>query len=117
MLPALLRHLLPILPLAALVVLPAAAGAADAPGNAERGAYVLRLGGCVACHTDAKKKGPPLAGGAALTSPYGSFYAPNVTPDRETGIGGWSTEDFIRAMQAGKPPKGLPYFPTPPIRG
>ena len=114
MLPALLRHLLPILPLAALVVLPAAAGAADAPGNAERGAYVLRLGGCVACHTDAKKKGPPLAGGAALTSPYGSFYAPNVTPDRETGIGGWSTEDFIRAMQAGKPPKGLPYYPAFP---
>lgn len=91
-----------------------AAHAADAPGNPERGAYVLRLGGCTACHTDARHKGAPLAGGVALKSPYGTFYGPNITPDKETGIGGWSTEDFIRAMTQGKPPSGLPYYPAFP---
>lgn len=90
------------------------AAAADAPGNAERGAYVLRLGGCISCHTDSKKKGPPLAGGVALNSPYGTFYAPNITPDRETGIGGWSTDDFIRAMTEGKSPSGQAYYPAFP---
>ena len=103
-----------LIALAALTAGGTAAGAADAPGNAERGAYILRLGGCVACHTDIKNKGEPLAGGVALKSPYGTFYAPNITPDRETGIGGWSTEDFIRAMTEGKPPNGLPYYPAFP---
>jgi mono/diheme cytochrome c family protein len=92
----------------------AAAHAADTPGDPERGAYILRLGGCVACHTNTKENGPPLAGGAGLKSPYGTFYAPNITPDKETGIGGWSTEDFIRAMTEGKPPSGLPYYPAFP---
>jgi mono/diheme cytochrome c family protein len=88
--------------------------AADTPGDPERGAYILRLGGCTACHTDMKNNGAPLAGGGPLKSPYGTFYAPNITPDKETGIGGWSTEDFIRAMTEGKPPSGLPYYPAFP---
>lgn len=108
------RHILRAAALAALAVLPAPSMAADAPGNAERGAYILRLGGCISCHTDSKKKGAPLAGGVALKSPYGTFYAPNITPDRETGIGGWTTEDFIRAMTEGKPPQGMPYYPAFP---
>ena len=99
---------------AILVASTALEATADEPGNAERGAYVLRLGGCTACHTDVKNKGAPLAGGAALKSPYGNFYAPNITPDPETGIGRWSTEDFIRAMTEGKPPSGLPYYPAFP---
>ena len=99
---------------AALAALAAAAPAADAPGNPERGAYVLRLGGCVSCHTDSKNNGLPLAGGVALKSPFGTFHVPNITPDPETGIGGWSTEDFIRAMTQGKPPEGLPYYPSFP---
>lgn len=100
--------------IAILMTSTAPGAAADEPGNAERGAYVLRLGGCSACHTDVKNKGEPLAGGAALKSPYGDFYAPNITPDPETGIGKWSTEDFIRAMTEGKPPSGLPYYPAFP---
>ena len=108
------RHILRAAALAALAVAPAPSMAADAPGNAERGAYILRLGGCISCHTDSKKKGAPMAGGVALKSPYGTFYAPNITPDRETGIGGWSTDDFIRAMTEGKPPQGMPYYPAFP---
>ena len=99
---------------AAVLFGPVAAHAADKPGNPERGEYVLRLGGCISCHTDTKNKGEPLAGGVALKSPYGTFYAPNITPDPETGIGGWSTEDFIRAMTLGEPPSGLPYYPAFP---
>ena len=109
-----IRYWLRAAALVAIAVLPAGASAADVTGNAERGAYVLRLGGCVACHTDTKNNGAALAGGGALESPYGTFYAPNITPDPETGIGGWSTEDFIRAMTKGEPPEGLPYYPAFP---
>lgn len=108
------RYVLGALALTALAALLMPSIAADTPGNAERGAYILRLGGCASCHTDSKNKGAPLAGGVALKSPYGTFYAPNITPDRETGIGGWSTDDFIRAMTEGKPPQGLPLYPAFP---
>jgi mono/diheme cytochrome c family protein len=90
------------------------AAAADRPGNAERGEYIMRLGGCNSCHTNKKGGGKPMAGGVALKSPYGTFYTPNITPDPETGIGGWSTEDFIRAMTEGEPPSGLPFYPAFP---
>ena len=73
-----------------------------ASGDAGRGEYMLRLGGCVTCHTDERNKGAFLAGGRALSSPYGTFYTSNITPDPATGIGGWSTADFVRAMTEGK---------------
>ena len=75
---------------------------------------MARLGGCHSCHTDAGKKGAPLAGGLELKSPYGTFRVPNITPDRETGIGGWSDGDFIRAMTEGVAPDGSHYYPAFP---
>ena len=75
---------------------------------------MLRLGGCVTCHTDEKNRGAFLAGGRALGSPYGTFYTSNITPDPATGIGGWSTADFVRAMTEGVSPDGHPYFPAFP---
>ena len=83
-------------------------------GDPARGEYVVRLGGCVTCHTDQKNGGALLAGGRALDSPFGTFYASNITPDRETGIGGWSTGAFVRAMTEGIGPEGHPYFPAFP---
>ena len=83
-------------------------------GDPARGEYVLRLGGCVTCHTDEKNGGALLAGGRALVSPFGTFYASNITPDPETGIGGWSTGAFVRAMTEGIAPEGHPYFPAFP---
>jgi mono/diheme cytochrome c family protein len=83
-------------------------------GDPERGAYVLRMGGCVACHTDAKGGGAYLAGGRALESPFGTFYTSNITPDPATGIGGWSTGDFVRALTEGISPGGHPYYPAFP---
>jgi mono/diheme cytochrome c family protein len=83
-------------------------------GDAKRGEYLLRLGGCVSCHTDEKNKGQFLAGGRALDSPFGTFYPPNITPDPETGIGGWSTGAFVQAMTEGRSPRGHPLYPAFP---
>ncbi len=85
-----------------------------AAGDAKRGEYVLRLGGCIACHTDAKNGGQLLAGGRALATPFGTFYPPNITPDPKSGIGGWSTGAFVQAMTEGRSPAGHPLYPAFP---
>lgn len=79
-----------------------------------RGAYVFRAAGCLACHTDSKGGGAPLAGGLALKTPFGTFYSPNITPDPATGIGSWSEADFVRALRHGTSPDGDPYYPAFP---
>ncbi len=84
------------------------------PGDPARGEYLLRLSGCLACHTDKTQGGDRLAGGRALASPFGTFYSPNITPDEETGIGRWSTEDFVRALSTGTAPDGSHYYPVFP---
>ncbi len=81
----------------------------------ERGAYLFNAAGCHGCHTDVKNDGPALAGGRALPTPFGTFYSPNITPDRETGIGAWSDEDFVRALREGIAPDGSHYFPAFPF--
>lgn len=78
----------------------------------KRGAYIFNLGGCASCHNE--KDGKPLAGGLEMKSEFGSFYTPNITPNKDTGIGGWSDEDFIRAMTEGVAPDGSDYYPAFP---
>ncbi|MGB5307967.1 MAG: cytochrome c [Arenicellales bacterium] len=80
----------------------------------ERGRQVFNAASCAVCHTDKENNGEPLAGGYAMKSDFGTFYTPNITPDPETGIGNWSDEDFIRAMQQGISPQGDHYFPSFP---
>ena len=80
----------------------------------ERGRQVFNAASCAVCHTDKENDDEPLAGGNALKTDFGTFYSPNITPDRETGIGNWSDEDFIRAMQKGISPQGEHYFPSFP---
>lgn len=80
----------------------------------ERGAYVLRASGCVACHTDAENNGQFLAGGRALETSFGTFYSPNITLDREHGIGAWQAQDFFRALGHGIAPDGGSYYPVFP---
>jgi mono/diheme cytochrome c family protein len=80
----------------------------------ERGRHLVNAGDCVACHTDAG--GKPFAGGRPIETPFGIIYSPNITPDRETGIGAWSDEDFYRAMHNGVRRDGkrlYPAFPYP----
>ena len=98
---------------ACLVLAAGSSSAADADVLA-RGAYVYRASGCLACHTEDRAGGAPLAGGRALATPLGTFLAPNVTPDPEHGIGRWSESDFARALTRGVAPDGSPYYPSFP---
>jgi mono/diheme cytochrome c family protein len=97
-----------------LVPFPVTPPTVEVAGDAERGAYVLRMGGCASCHTDAANKGAFLAGGRSLQTPFGTFYTSNLTPDPETGIGGWSTGAFVQAMTKGVSPEGHDYYPAFP---
>ena len=83
-------------------------------GNIDRGAYVARLSGCIACHTDGKSGRGVLAGGAEIKTDFGSFFAPNITPHPADGIGAWTRDDFARALTAGLNPTGEHYFPSFP---
>jgi mono/diheme cytochrome c family protein len=102
----------PIAAALALMVLTAAAPAAAEENAAARGEYLVRAGGCFSCHTAAG--GQRLAGGRALTAPFGTFYSPNITRDRETGIGGWTDAQFQHALRHGVRPDGTNYFPVFP---
>ena len=79
-----------------------------------RGEAVFHAAGGCSCHTDRARGGAALAGGRAIKVPFGTFYATNITPDRETGIGGWSEGDFVRSMREGVAPDGTHYFPVFP---
>jgi mono/diheme cytochrome c family protein len=92
----------------------AAAGGARAQGDARRGEYLAKAGGCLACHTEDKKNATHFAGGRALKTPFGTFYGPNITPHPEAGLGRWSEADFVRAMRLGERPDGAHYFPAFP---
>jgi mono/diheme cytochrome c family protein len=80
----------------------------------KQGEYLVRAAGCVSCHTDPDNKKAYLAGGRALQTPFGTFYTPNITSDKEHGIGAWSDEDFERALRYGESPDGSHYYPVFP---
>lgn len=92
--------------------LPGPVSVSEIQGDLKRGAYLARLSGCITCHTSPGAE--PLSGGAALVSNFGSFYAPNITPDPEAGIGGWTFRQFERAVRQGISPEGEPYYPAFP---
>ena len=97
--------------------LDAAALANEASGDASRGERVFWAGGCSSCHAAAKAEGDAtlvLGGGAALVTPFGTFHAPNISPDRTNGLGGWTYADFANAMQRGVAPDGSPLYPAFP---
>ena len=84
------------------------------PALLERGEYLARIGNCAGCHTT--RGGPAYAGGRAVDTPFGAVYAGNLTPDRATGIGDWSSADFYRALHDGRSRDGrllYPAFPYP----
>ena len=92
-----------ILIAAAFAIVAAPAIAADSAGK-----YQVVVGDCEGCH------GKDLAGGVELQTPFGKLVAPNITPDKETGIGNYSTEDFKRAMTKGVAPGGKRLYPGMP---
>jgi mono/diheme cytochrome c family protein len=92
----------------------------DTTANAaqlRRGQYLVGVGDCVSCHLG--KGGQPLAGGLGLETPFGVIYSSNITSDQQTGIGGWTADQFYRAMRSGTGAHGenlYPAFPYPSFR-
>ena len=83
--------------------------------NAANGKEMLYAGGCASCHaTPGQDDRLKLGGGLGLKSPFGTFYAPNISPDPNDGIGNWSEADFVTAMQKGTSPDGRHYYPAFP---
>ncbi len=77
-----------------------------------RGAYLATAGDCVACHS--RPGGAPFAGGAALRTPLGAVYPPNITPDRTHGAGAYTLPEFIRMMRQGVARNGRRLYPAMP---
>jgi mono/diheme cytochrome c family protein len=96
----------------------AAAAVPSTPGDPAKGALLFWAGGCVSCHlspdANAADAKPMLGGGKALTSKFGTFYPPNISPDKETGIGNWTMLDFANAMKLGIAPDGSHLYPSFP---
>jgi mono/diheme cytochrome c family protein len=90
-------------------------GEARAQPSAEtiaRGKALTEAADCGTCHTADPSK--PFAGGRRIDTPFGGIYTPNLTPDRDTGIGAWSERDFYRALRFGVAPDGSRYYPAFP---
>jgi mono/diheme cytochrome c family protein len=96
-------------------LLPASALSADYKPNLANGETIFTIGGCVSCHqTPGQDDRLKLGGGLALGSPFGTFYAPNISPDPKQGIGAWSELDFINAVQRGVGREGEHLYPALP---
>ena len=91
---------------------------ADSPdsqafGQIQNGRYLAIAADCAACHT-VPDTGKPFAGGRAIETPFGNIVAPNITPDRDTGIGAWSDDEFDDAVRRGIRPNGARLYPAMP---
>lgn len=86
-------------------------------GNPEAGKHIFAATGCASCHAAPGAEGEAklvLAGGHAFASDFGTFFAPNISPSVEHGIGGWSLIDLANAMTKGTSPDGQHYYPAFP---
>ncbi|HEY4134987.1 MAG TPA: c-type cytochrome [Alphaproteobacteria bacterium] len=109
-----------MMPRAGLLALLGASVLLSAPALAQnlsfeqvsRGRELVTAGDCVACHTPEGAK--PFSGGRAVETPFGNILTPNITPDRATGIGAWSDDEFVRAMQQGIGRNGEHLYPAFP---
>ena len=115
-----------VIALVAVGLVPADRQSGEAPPPAytpsantvERGRQLVTLADCRSCHTAIG--GKPFAGGRVIPTPFGTFFSPNITPDSRTGIGGWTADDFWRALHDGYSRDGTrlyPVFPYPSYTG
>lgn len=109
-----LVHTISVLPLLAGIAIAGTAAARDSANTAqiERGKYLATAADCVACHTGDPAK--PYAGGGVIPTPFGKIVAPNITPDKETGIGDWTDDEFYKAMHEGVGKHGENLYPAFP---
>jgi mono/diheme cytochrome c family protein len=78
----------------------------------ERGKYIFGATTGCGCHT--AKDGALNAGGYKFEMSFGTIYTPNITPDRETGIGTWTDAQLIAAIRSGRRPNGERLIPIHP---
>jgi len=103
-----------------LLTMPRSLGAGDLPAHApdlKNGEAMFFAGGCESCHAAAGATGDDvfkLGGGVKLATPFGTFVAPNISPDPEHGIGAWTTLDFVNAMKFGVDDEGRHLYPAFP---
>jgi mono/diheme cytochrome c family protein len=109
-----MRYAFPILALSLIASLTARAQTPNKQSFEviEHGRYMAIAGDCTACHT--AKGGQPFAGGGALETPFGVLLSPNITPDFQTGIGGWTDDEFVNAVQNGIGHQGVYLYPAMP---
>lgn len=97
---------------------PVVAAAGSAPAHQPdiaNGEVMFNAGGCASCHAVPEQSDRTrLGGGVAVKSPFGTFYAPNISPDPTYGIGKWTDTDFVNAVMRGVSPDGQHYFPAFP---
>ncbi len=109
------RHAMPVILAMLLLCTAFSVAQAETEPSAEtlaRGKALTIAGDCAGCHTADQAR--PLAGGKRIDTPFGAIYSPNLTPDRETGLGAWSDDDFVRAFRYGMAPDGSHYYPAFP---
>lgn len=80
----------------------------------EHGRYLTAAADCAGCHTEPGRN-TPFAGGRRIETPFGFVAAPNITPDRDTGIGKWTDSEFERALRQGTRPDGKRLYPAMPF--
>jgi len=103
-----------------ILTAPKTLSAADLPGHEadpDHGAYVFHMAGCSSCHAAPGAKGDEklkLSGGLKFKTAFGTFVAPNISPDPKAGIGGWSDLDFVNAVTRGVSPGGDHLYPALP---
>ena len=111
------RRSLPHLAAALLMLGGSASGAALAPATSAsalvRGKYLAQAGDCIACHTIPGQ--PIFSGSRPMPTPFGTLYSPNITPDKTTGIGAWSADDFYRMLHTGRSRDGALLYPAMPF--
>ncbi|MGZ3788399.1 MAG: c-type cytochrome [Bacteriovorax sp.] len=76
----------------------------------ERGKYIFNSSGCMNCHSPDRNQ--PLTGGKKMVSSFGTFYTPNISSDKNFGIGSWTDEQFLTAVKRGISPSGEYYYPS-----
>jgi mono/diheme cytochrome c family protein len=111
-----MAYALKVFTAALCVAIPVAAQSIATPAAddalVQRGAYLAKVGDCVACHS--APRGKPFAGGLPMITPVGTIYATNITPDPNTGIGRYAEEDFARALRKGVAKDGHNLYPAMP---
>lgn len=110
--------------LAAILLTAALVTARAADPQVARGKYLVQFGGCTDCHTPGHFLGKPdsarFLGGSDVgfgIPGHGVFVGPNLTPDKETGLGNWSAQEIVTAIRTGKRPDGRMLAPVMPWRG